>query len=129
MSAFLDWFNTNTAVVGTVSALVGYWFGFRSNLWLERRREWNGVAMRVRADMLNSRDRGTWFTISTSDADLLARRARALKRRRITSLLIRYGEVRCSHQQDSWGQPTHTPEQHAEAKSIRDQLLKLVTLR
>ena len=45
----LGWINANGAVVGAVSAAVGFVFGFRSNLWLHRRQEWNATVGRARA--------------------------------------------------------------------------------
>ncbi len=130
MSAFLDWFNANTAVVGAVSALAGYWFGFRSNIWLERRREWNAVVDRVRAKLIGRTQAPLRSQIiDDADADLLIAKAGFFKRRKIVTSLGELDAIRRQHQKNSWDETTYTSEQEAQAERIRVALLKIITHR
>lgn len=116
--------------MGLVSGLVGFWAGFRSNLWIARRAEWNAVVDRIRDGLLNSqRLRGRELRISTADIDMLTKLASWRLRRQISTVLDRHARIAKDYQRGSMGQTQHTPEQDAEMRQLRERLLEIVQRR
>ena len=126
----LGWINANGAVVGAVSAAIGFVFGFRSNLWLHRRQEWNAAVDRARAVLLRHREYANApFQLAPADVDFFLAQAPVFKRRRIATALARNAQIGAQYQQDAYGQAVYTPAQQAEIAALRERLLSLLARR
>ncbi len=116
--------------MGLVSGLVGFWAGFRSNLWIARRAEWNAVVDRIRAGLLKSRQYDNIeLRMDDADLDLLLVQASWRKRRSIQSVVDRHSNICRDYKRDSGGGIVYTEEQMEGMRAERERLLRLVRRR
>lgn len=128
--ALLGWVDSNGLVVGLLGSLVSFWAGFRSNLWMARRNEWNAVADRVRASLLKAQHYGNFsIDIGFADTDLLINQSSWLLRKRIQRILRCHSTLHSQYEHDPWNSRTYTPEQILAMEKLRDQLLTCVKRR
>lgn len=126
----LAWFNSNGVAVGALCSLIGFWLGFRTNLWIARRNEWNAVVDRVRAGLLKSRRYDNHdLRIDDEDIDSLIHQAGWNRRRKIHSALERHAAITQDYHQNSLGGVSYYPPQIEEMKQLRERMLGLVVRR
>lgn len=124
ISSILDWLNSNGAVVSLCTAAFGFWGGLRTNLLTARRAEWNAVVDRIRPALLRCATHE--MPVGEADMDLLLQQAGWRMRRRIQGVWRSHSEINRQHHRDEWGACTHPPEQIAEMRELRDQMLILL---
>lgn len=130
IESFVELINSNGLFVGLLSSLIGFWAGFRAQLWLARRNEWNAVVDRIRSQVVTAQAKEHWAAqLSPADIDLFLNQAPARVERRVREVLAKHEAIAAAYQRDSWGGWYYSEDQQSDMKALLEELLRSVRRR
>lgn len=127
MDDLQSWITGPGVALGLLTFLAGLIIGHRLNLGRERRAEWNTVADRLRAAIIQAENKSWGFPdLDRADIDILRHKSGRRLRSRLDVALERLDTLRAQYHRDEIGGWFYLPEQVREVTELRHTLLSLI---